>query len=186
MRKLLGVEHDQRVQEVGLGCIGGEGAIADGRGRGLGPAVPLQPQPHDRRRHERDPAQHHRRARPRPPPRPLTGARVGRARERHDLAREDEVEVARAQLARFASQTAASRAQPRRQGPSPVSGLPPPTSRDLFKRFFRGTSAMEKAIPGSGLGLAISQVIAEAHGTTIEVESTAGAGSTSSLAFPAA
>jgi signal transduction histidine kinase len=57
---------------------------------------------------------------------------------------------------------------------------------DLFKRFFRGTSAIEKAIPGSGLGLAISQVIAEAHGTIIEVESTAGAGSTFSLAFPAA
>ena len=57
---------------------------------------------------------------------------------------------------------------------------------ELFKRFFRGTSAIEKAIPGSGLGLAISQVIAEAHGTTIEVESIAGAGSTFSLAFPAA
>jgi signal transduction histidine kinase len=57
---------------------------------------------------------------------------------------------------------------------------------DLFKRFFRGTSAVEKAIPGSGLGLAISQVIAEAHATTIEVESTAGAGSTFRLAFPVA
>jgi signal transduction histidine kinase len=57
---------------------------------------------------------------------------------------------------------------------------------DLFKRFFRGASAIEKAIPGSGLGLAISQVIAEAHGTTIEVESTAGAGSTFRLAFPVA
>jgi signal transduction histidine kinase len=57
---------------------------------------------------------------------------------------------------------------------------------DLFKRFFRGTNAVEKAIPGSGLGLAISQVIAEAHGTTIEVESTAGAGSTFRLAFPVA
>jgi signal transduction histidine kinase len=57
---------------------------------------------------------------------------------------------------------------------------------DLFKRFFRGTTAIEKAIPGSGLGLAISQVIAEAHGTTIEVESTAGAGSTFRVAFPAA
>ena len=57
---------------------------------------------------------------------------------------------------------------------------------DLFKRFFRGTTAIEKAIPGSGLGLAISQVIAEAHGTTIQVESTAGAGSTFRVAFPAA
>jgi len=57
---------------------------------------------------------------------------------------------------------------------------------DLFKRFFRGAGAIEKAIPGSGLGLAISQVIAEAHGTTIEVESTAGAGSSFRLAFPVA
>ena len=56
---------------------------------------------------------------------------------------------------------------------------------DLFKRFFSGTTAIEKAIPGSGLGLAISPVIAEAHGTRIEVESTAGAGSTFRVAFPA-
>jgi len=57
---------------------------------------------------------------------------------------------------------------------------------ELFKRFFRGTNAVDKAIPGSGLGLAISQVIAEAHGTTIQVESTAGAGSTFRLVFPLA
>ncbi|MGZ4804040.1 MAG: acyl-CoA dehydrogenase family protein, partial [Acidimicrobiia bacterium] len=30
VKKLLGVEHDQRVQEVGLGLLAGEGAIADG------------------------------------------------------------------------------------------------------------------------------------------------------------
>jgi len=30
VRKLLGVEHDQRVQEVGLGLLGGEGAVPDG------------------------------------------------------------------------------------------------------------------------------------------------------------
>ncbi len=30
VRKLLGVEHDQRVQEVGLGLLAGEGAVADG------------------------------------------------------------------------------------------------------------------------------------------------------------
>ncbi|HET9116143.1 MAG TPA: HAMP domain-containing sensor histidine kinase [Gaiellaceae bacterium] len=57
---------------------------------------------------------------------------------------------------------------------------------DLFKRFFRGTIAIEKAIPGSGLALAISKVIAEAHGTTIQVENTAGAESTFRVAFPAA
>jgi alkylation response protein AidB-like acyl-CoA dehydrogenase len=30
VKKLLGVEHDQKVQEVGLGLLAGEGAIADG------------------------------------------------------------------------------------------------------------------------------------------------------------
>jgi signal transduction histidine kinase len=65
-------------------------------------------------------------------------------------------------------------------------GIPDSEQRDLFKRFFRGTDAVEKAIPGSGLGLAISQVIAEAHGSTIELESTPGAGSTFRLALPLA
>jgi two-component system, OmpR family, phosphate regulon sensor histidine kinase PhoR len=65
-------------------------------------------------------------------------------------------------------------------------GIPRAEQPDLFNRFFRGTNAIEKAVPGSGLGLAISQVIAEAHGTTIEVESTPGVGSTFSLALPQA
>jgi two-component system phosphate regulon sensor histidine kinase PhoR len=62
-------------------------------------------------------------------------------------------------------------------------GIPTAEHAELFNRFFRGTNAIHKAVPGSGLGLAISQVIAEAHGTTIEVESTAGSGSTFRLAF---
>ncbi|HEY3463071.1 MAG TPA: ATP-binding protein, partial [Gaiellaceae bacterium] len=65
-------------------------------------------------------------------------------------------------------------------------GIPPGEQPDLFKRFFRGTKAIEGAIPGSGLGLAISQVIAEAHGTTIEIESALGRGSTFRLALPLA
>jgi signal transduction histidine kinase len=65
-------------------------------------------------------------------------------------------------------------------------GIPHSEQADLFKRFFRGTNAIEKAIPGSGLGLAISQVIAEAHGGTIKLESTAGAGSTFRLVLPLA
>jgi signal transduction histidine kinase len=64
------------------------------------------------------------------------------------------------------------------------SGVPPAEQPELFGRFYRGANAVEEAIPGSGLGLAISQVIAEAHGTTIRVESTPGAGSTFSLALP--
>jgi len=65
-------------------------------------------------------------------------------------------------------------------------GIPSAEQPELFNRFFRGTSAIGNAIPGSGLGLAISQVIAEAHGTTIEVESTPGSGSTFRLALPLA
>ena len=65
-------------------------------------------------------------------------------------------------------------------------GIPAAEQHDLFNRFFRGTNAIQKAVPGSGLGLAISQVIAEAHGTTIEVESTPGTGSTFRLALPLA
>ncbi|HKU56516.1 MAG TPA: HAMP domain-containing sensor histidine kinase [Gaiellaceae bacterium] len=65
-------------------------------------------------------------------------------------------------------------------------GIPAAEQHDLFNRFFRGTSAIQKAVPGSGLGLAISQMIAAAHGTAIEVESAPGAGSTFRLALPAA
>jgi signal transduction histidine kinase len=65
-------------------------------------------------------------------------------------------------------------------------GVPAADRRDLFNRFFRGRNAVEGAVPGSGLGLAISQVIAEAHGSTIEVESTPGTGSTFRLALPLA
>jgi signal transduction histidine kinase len=65
-------------------------------------------------------------------------------------------------------------------------GIPLGEQQELFKRFFRGTNAIDDAIPGSGLGLAISQVIAKAHGTTIKVESAPGAGSTFSLRLPLA
>ena len=70
VRKLLGVEHDQRTQELGLGLLGPEGATTDRRRRPVDLRLPRQPLPHHRRRHQRDPAQRHRRAPPRPPPRP--------------------------------------------------------------------------------------------------------------------
>jgi len=62
-------------------------------------------------------------------------------------------------------------------------GIPAAEQPDLFSRFSRGTNAIEEAIPGSGLGLAISKVIAEAHGTNIQLESTPGTGSTFRLAL---
>jgi signal transduction histidine kinase len=65
-------------------------------------------------------------------------------------------------------------------------GIPHAEQSDLFNRFFRGTNAIEKAIPGSGLGLAISRVIAEAHGGTIQLHSTPGVGSTFRLVLPVA
>ncbi len=65
-------------------------------------------------------------------------------------------------------------------------GIAPADQPGLFNRFYRGTNAIEQAIPGSGLGLAISQVIAEAHGGTIELESTHDSGSTFRLALPLA
>jgi len=81
----------------------------------------------------------------------------------------------------------------RREGNSAVlevtdtgRGLPRAEQAELFRRFFRGTNAVDEATPGSGLGLAISQVIAEAHGTTIQVESTPGSGSTFRLSLPLA
>jgi signal transduction histidine kinase len=65
-------------------------------------------------------------------------------------------------------------------------GIPHAEQADVFKRFFRGTNAVEQAFPGSGLGLAISHLIAKAHGTTLEVESEPDTGSTFRLALPLA
>jgi signal transduction histidine kinase len=57
-------------------------------------------------------------------------------------------------------------------------GIPADELPRLFGRFFRASSATTNAIPGTGLGLAISQAIAEAHNTTITVQSTMSQGTT--------
>jgi 3-oxochol-4-en-24-oyl-CoA dehydrogenase len=72
IRKLLGVELDQWVQEIGLDLLGPEATTSEDQAAGWIGGLPRQPQPVHRRRHQRDPAQRHRRAPARPAPRPLT------------------------------------------------------------------------------------------------------------------
>jgi len=56
----------------------------------------------------------------------------------------------------------------------------------LFERFFRSQSALERQIQGTGLGLYISKAIVEAHGGRIGVHSEAGEGTTFVVEVPAA
>jgi signal transduction histidine kinase len=63
-------------------------------------------------------------------------------------------------------------------------GIPAPDQARLFERFFVGRSDRTAARDGVGLGLPTALAIAQAHGGTIAVESTLGAGSTFTLAVP--
>ena len=74
VRKLLGVQHDQHVQEVGMALMGAEAAATDGEAGGVVVGVPVQPVPDDRGRHQRRAAQRDRRAPARPAPGPRARA----------------------------------------------------------------------------------------------------------------
>ena len=63
-------------------------------------------------------------------------------------------------------------------------GISPEEQARLFQRFFRTSEATRRAIQGTGLGLTITKAIAEAHGGTIEVESTVGVGTTFVVELP--
>jgi len=55
----------------------------------------------------------------------------------------------------------------------------------IFRRFYRTPGAAAANVSGVGLGLALCKHVMEAHGGWIEVESTAGVGSTFSVFLPA-
>ncbi len=54
-------------------------------------------------------------------------------------------------------------------------GIEPEALSQVFERFYRADKS--RGSPGTGLGLSIAQMIARAHGSEIEVDSTTGAGS---------
>jgi signal transduction histidine kinase len=63
-------------------------------------------------------------------------------------------------------------------------GIPSEQLGNLFQRFARAPAASEQAVQGTGLGLVITKAITEAHGGTIEVSSTEGAGSVFEVTLP--
>lgn len=65
-------------------------------------------------------------------------------------------------------------------------GIPKDEQRQLFQRFFRSSTAIDRAIQGTGLGLAISKAIIEAHGGSISCSSSAGVGTTFRIELPTA
>lgn len=63
-------------------------------------------------------------------------------------------------------------------------GIAPEHLARLFDRFYRVDTARNRAHGGAGLGLAIVKAIAEAHGGSVQVESTLGQGSTFTVRLP--
>jgi heavy metal sensor kinase len=63
-------------------------------------------------------------------------------------------------------------------------GIPPEEQKKVFQRFYRSPEARSGTQGGSGLGLAIVKSIVEAHGGTVELESTSGKGSVFTVRLP--
>jgi signal transduction histidine kinase len=66
------------------------------------------------------------------------------------------------------------------------AGIPAEDLAQVFDRFYRGDAARARASGGSGLGLAIARALVEAHGGTIDVQSTPGQGTTFVVELPRA
>jgi signal transduction histidine kinase len=65
-------------------------------------------------------------------------------------------------------------------------GIPDDEQPQIFSRFFRASTATQRAIPGTGLGLAISRALVEQHGGTIALRSREGEGTSVSVSLPGA
>jgi signal transduction histidine kinase len=65
-------------------------------------------------------------------------------------------------------------------------GIPPDELEDVFVKFFRSPGVQSDAIPGTGIGLATSKAVVEAHGGTIDRDSTGGVGTTFEIRLPLA
>jgi signal transduction histidine kinase len=64
-------------------------------------------------------------------------------------------------------------------------GVPTEERGRLFERFFRASTATERAIAGTGLGLAITRTIVEAHGGQIAADKArSGRGTRFSVTLP--
>ncbi|GAA1938910.1 sensor histidine kinase [Kitasatospora viridis] len=64
------------------------------------------------------------------------------------------------------------------------TGIAPEDLAHVFDRFWRGEKSRSRRTGGSGLGLAIARQLVQAHGGTIEADSTLGAGTTMTLRLP--
>ncbi len=63
-------------------------------------------------------------------------------------------------------------------------GIAPQERRRIFEKFYRAPVPENERIPGTGLGLALVEHIAAAHGGSVDVESTPGAGSVFTIRLP--
>ncbi len=64
-------------------------------------------------------------------------------------------------------------------------GVPADEQGQVFSRFFRASTATQRAIPGTGLGLAISRALVEQHGGTISFASREDEGTQVTVTLPA-